>query len=84
MSLIKLDASFLYEDIRSLSKQFNSPAHTGLSDLIEKRCLGAEMTGWFNYPAERGQEDLFEIKEYAQQLNVVYDLVVIIGIGGSA
>lgn len=84
MSFIKLDASFLYEDIRNLSQQFSLPAQKGLSDLIKKQCLGAEMTGWFNYPAEQGQDDLYEIKDYAQHLDVVYDLVVIIGIGGSA
>ena len=54
-----------------------------LGALQDKTCVDSELTGWYDFPKEKGFTLSDKITDFKQQLEIAYDLVVIIGIGGS-
>lgn len=83
MSNIKLNNRFLGETIETQAQALLPVAAEQLKRLQNKTCVGAEWTGWYNYPKERGFEQEEQIRQYVERLDVTYDLVLVIGIGGS-
>lgn len=54
-----------------------------LADLAAGRCAGAEYTGWYDYPRQTGLREAAEISGIAADMDMPFDLLVVIGIGGS-
>lgn len=83
MSLVKIDKKFLGEHLISRSEELLPRAREQLQQVIDKSCNGKEWIGWWDYPQTRGYALQEEIKRYVDQLDVDYNLVLVIGIGGS-
>ena len=78
-----MDDRFFGDELSSGSQQLLVKAESALQDLREKKCKGAEFTGWFDYPLLCGEALVRDVRKVQNQLEVHYDLVVVIGIGGS-
>ncbi len=52
--------------------------------LRDKTCLGGDMTHWFDYVVKEGSEDIEAICKIKNSIQVPYDMVVVIGTGGSS
>ena len=72
------------------SKEFNKQLKESLNSakesfkaLKDKKCLGSEMTGWFDWPRLGGFNLLKELKKWQNNFYTPYDCVLVIGIGGS-
>ncbi len=83
MTYVKLNKRFLGERLNARAEELLPQARQHLQKLLEKTCVGSEWTGWWDYPKQRGYALNEEIKRYVEQLDVDYDLVLVIGIGGS-
>ncbi len=83
MTYVKLNSRFLGEAIQPAAEALHKEAAQQLDLLKQKKCQGSEWTGWWDYPKQRGFALNEEIKRYVEQLEVNYDLVLVIGIGGS-
>lgn len=81
--MIQMRHSHLSTEMKSASNKLSKQAHKALQDLISKDCLGHEMTGWFNWPAEHGFDLLNTIDKQIEASDVDYDVIVNIGVGGS-
>lgn len=80
---LSINQRFFSQTLNENSKRLIPSAQKAFSALREKKCRGAEFTGWFDYPHLRGQKDLAAILPYVEKVRGSYDLVVVIGIGGS-
>ena len=83
MSYVKFNQRFLGETLGAAAESLRGKAQEQLINLMNKTCLGAEWTGWWDYPKQRGFELDEEIRRYVEKLDLDYDLVLVIGIGGS-
>jgi glucose-6-phosphate isomerase len=83
MSYVKFNQRFLGETLGAAAEAVRGQAQQQLDKLMNKTCVGAEWTGWWDYPKQRGFELDEEIRRYVEKLDVDYDLVLVIGIGGS-
>src|SRR6478735_5830379 len=83
MSYIKLHTRFLGEAIEQQMESLQKATREHLENLHNKSCVGAEWIGWYDYPRTRGFEQEQNIRQFVQNLPVTYDLVLVIGIGGS-
>lgn len=80
---IKLDRRFFSESLNTSADRLEAKALEALHSLKTKQCTGREWTGWFNWPKERGLALAHEIRTWQNSFKEPYDLVVVIGIGGS-
>lgn len=84
LDTIKIDAKLYPEDLRRAAEELMPAAAGALIDLRNKRCTGAEWTGWYDWPRQaRGQEVLKNVRSFVDGLDLYCDLVLVIGIGGS-
>lgn len=83
MTYVKINSSFLGPALASATEALEGEARQQLELLQQKKCKGSEWTGWWDYPRQRGFALGEEIQRYVEQLDVSYDLVLVIGIGGS-
>src|SRR5262245_20172051 len=83
MTDIKLSTRFLGDAIERQTETLQKTAREHLGRLQAKSCVGSEWVGWYNYPQTAGFEQEENIRAYVQSLPVTYDLVLVIGIGGS-
>ncbi len=83
MSSIKLDIQMVDDELKSAAREILPKAGAALRDLQEKRCTGAEFTGWYDWPKIKGHALAKDIRKLVGSLDVFYDQVVVIGIGGS-
>ena len=83
MTRIRFEDQFLGEPLRSAASKRLADAHSLLQDLRNKTCHGAEWTGWYDWPRTKGFTLNQEVAAYINSLDVYYDLVLVIGIGGS-
>ncbi len=81
--LLQLGTHYLTENILQDINAIKPEAYTKLNSLKEKNCVDAQNTGWWNWPEESGFQDLRHIREVLLNLDIAYDIVVVIGIGGS-
>jgi len=81
--LIKIDQRFLGDELKAEAHKFAQPALAALEGIRSKQCRGAEWTGWYDFPRDAGFSLWREVSEHVRQLSFLYDLVVVVGIGGS-
>lgn len=80
---VTLDTRFFPEPLKVAAESLMPQAVAGLESLKDKTCLGAEFTGWFDWPRTRGQTLAKDIKAHLAKLDVYFDTVLVVGIGGS-
>ena len=83
MSIIKFNSNYLGAELSNKSKEFVPKAIKALRELQTKECVGSEWTGWYNLPENFGNSLCDEVTSYVNDIDVMYDTVVVIGIGGS-
>lgn len=83
MSEVKLNEKLLDKSLSESADALMSAASAELQKLKDKTCTGSEWTGWYNWPQTHGYKLEQEIQAYVQSLDINYDLVLIVGIGGS-
>ncbi len=81
--MIGIDTSFFGEDLVKSTTDLKSKASDALESIINENCVGSEWTGWFDWPKRQGFALAKEIHTYKEKIDVAYDTVVVIGIGGS-
>ena len=84
-SVLRFDMDFVPPALRSAADKLLPAAEIALQKLIRRECVGAEWTGWFDWPRTNGQALSEKIISSAANLrsSVKFDTVVVIGIGGS-
>ena len=70
-------------EIREHASTLHQEAYRCLEELRSHSCKGGELCGWFDWPKSGGQEMLEGLDSLKKQIDVPYDTVVVIGIGGS-
>ena len=80
---ILLDDGFFGDDLTASAQKTLPLAHAALRDLLAKKCQGSELTGWFDFPRQRGDFLVQEIRKFQRQIDVHFDIVIVVGIGGS-
>ena len=83
MTLVNLDTKFLDASFQNEMAEITEEAREALKTLDNRTCAGSEWTGWWNYPQCHGLKLAREIMSFSQSVDVFYDLVLVIGIGGS-
>lgn len=83
MSLITFDESTVTNEYASEMQSEIPKAITAFNSLVKGSCPSSEMRGWYNWPKNRGFSEAEKIEALKKTLNIDYDLVVVIGIGGS-
>jgi glucose-6-phosphate isomerase len=81
--MIDLNISWFGSENIEKANQEILHAHKALKSLVAKECSGYEFTGWFDWPEQRGFALAEDITSYCENLDVAYDTVVVVGIGGS-
>lgn len=81
--MIGFDTRFFPQNLAARAETLLPKAQAALLALRDQTCTGGEFTGWFDWPQRRGQGVWREIKEYIAKLDVYYDMVLVVGIGGS-
>ena len=81
---MKIDYTNVLKQFRSVDlDNLEKKAEEARETLLNKTGLGAEMTGWIDYPNEITKEELSKIKRYAKEIRSKAKILVVIGIGGS-
>lgn len=83
MTAVTLNERFLQAELIGSANSLQADAQEKLGALRDKSCVGAEFTGWWDYPHQRGFALEQEIQTYIRDLDINYDLVLVVGIGGS-
>lgn len=81
--LLKFDNSLLHDDVKQSLEVLKVSAMEKFFSLRNKTCEGSEYTGWWDLPEQSAFENLKQIREYCSKIDVPFDLIVVIGIGGS-
>lgn len=83
MTAVKINEKFLDSELIATADRLQNSAFEQLENLRNKECVGAEFTGWWDYPHHSGFRLEQEIQAYVRDLDINYDLVLVVGIGGS-
>lgn len=83
MSFVDLDQGFFTNQLNADAAALMPRVKKAFVDLKEGSCPGDDLLGWYHYPRNGGYEALDEIQRYCNRVSGDYDLVVVIGIGGS-
>lgn len=83
MSTLRFDARFFPGDLRQAAEKLLPDASAALQAVRSGSSAGGEFTGWFDWPKKRGFILAKEVTAYVSDLDVHYDMVLVIGIGGS-
>jgi glucose-6-phosphate isomerase len=81
--MLSLDRQSFGQELNAAAERLAPEAVKALASLKNQTCPGAEFVGWFDWPSLHGFSLAKEIKAWREQLDVEFDLVVVIGIGGS-
>lgn len=81
--MIKIDREYFGKDLNQSADALAPLAQDALKSLKNKSCKGSEFTGWFNWPETHGHKLAKDIRSWQAGLTIDYDLIVVIGIGGS-
>ena len=79
--LFTQDAQPFFTQEAALNERFN--VENAYQNLISKTGEGSDFLGWLNLPEEVSLELLKNIKQTADQLAALAEIVVVVGIGGS-
>ncbi|MEY4632148.1 MAG: glucose-6-phosphate isomerase [Pseudomonadota bacterium] len=82
-SCVKFESRFVPAEIKAAATSLHEEAVSHLGSIRERRCAGAEWTGWFDYPSKSGGDVLAQVEKFVRSNGTFFDLVVVIGIGGS-
>ena len=80
---LRLNREYFGKDLSQAADLLAPQAMSALESLKNKSCAGGEFTGWFDWPSSRGFSLAKDIRTWQNSLAVDYDLIVVIGIGGS-
>lgn len=80
---IQVDTRFLGQAIAQEMESIRPEIWDAWVKLREKTCVGAEWTGWVNFPEKHGFAILEQVKKERLAERLPYDCVVVVGIGGS-
>jgi glucose-6-phosphate isomerase len=80
---VTLDTNFFPRELKSAAEARLEDARRLLHSVADGTCRGGEFTGWFDYPRRFGFQLQKELDAAVRSLDVDYDSVVVIGIGGS-
>ncbi len=83
MELITIDGRYLDSAFKEELHKVLPEAKKSLERLLEGTCQGADFLGWYGWPRRHGFALLEEIEEMKAGMALPYDVVVVIGIGGS-
>jgi len=81
--MLKLDRKYFGQDLNAAADKLWPDALKALNSLKSKTCPGQEFTGWFDWPAQQGLALIESVTTWRDSLDVDFDLIVVIGIGGS-
>ena len=83
MPVVTFEQNFFTDDLKERSTSLWQKAGASLQDLKDGNCLGADLAGWYDYPEKGGYQEAKDISDFVKNLEVDYDTVVVVGIGGS-
>lgn len=81
--MLSLDRQSFGQELNAAAERLAPEAVKALTSIKNQTCPGAEFVGWFDWPSQHGLKLAREIKTWHEQLDVEFDLIVVIGIGGS-
>lgn len=83
MERIQLNDDFFFPEFQMQKDGYLANALSCLEAIKNKNCLGNDMLGWYHWPSRHGFALVKDIEAYQKKLDVHYDTVLVIGIGGS-
>jgi len=83
MASVELSLQFVAKELVEEAQSWRAQALTHLQMLADGRCAGGEWTGWYDYPQKNGRDLTKQITSFSKSLGFSYDLVIVVGIGGS-
>ena len=81
--MLTFDRQSFGQDLNLAVDRLAPEAMKALNSIKNKTCPGSEFTGWFDWPSLYGFNLAKEIQNWRDRLDVDFDLIVVIGIGGS-
>jgi len=83
MAAIEFDPKFCPAKLNEEAADLGVKGLEALAAIKDKTCVGSEWTGWYDWPGRGGYTLAKEILKFKEDLGVFYDLILVIGIGGS-
>lgn len=83
MGIVSLDSRFFSEALRQGAHEYRKAALKALQDLQQSKGEAAQWGGWYDYPKRLGFSLVRDVLKFKEGLTAHYDLVLVIGIGGS-
>lgn len=85
MTVVALDSRFFLGDCDGLDRieHYQTLAAEALEGLKRDALHGAPWLGWYDYPRRKGLNLVEGVLDFTRRLPVHYDLVLVVGIGGS-
>lgn len=85
MTVVALDSRFFLGECNDVDRieHFQTLAAEALEGLKRDALHGAPWVGWYDYPRRKGLALVEDIQTFVRKLPIQYDLVVVVGIGGS-
>ncbi len=80
---VRFEAKFVSTELMAAAEEASSQARSMLTAIRAGTCTGSEWTGWFDYPARAGWAALEPVEDFVRKNDTFFDLVVVVGIGGS-
>ncbi|NBQ52527.1 MAG: glucose-6-phosphate isomerase [Proteobacteria bacterium] len=80
---IRFESRFVPAELKSSAESLHAEALLNLQAIRGGTCAGGEWTGWFDYPARTGWPVLDSIEDFIRKNDTFFDLVIVVGIGGS-
>jgi len=83
MSQLKWNERFFTSALQEVPQELKDRACKSIRQLKEGTFQPEELCGWYDYPKKKGFSEVQEILNFVAQSSEIYDLVVVIGVGGS-
>lgn len=80
---VRFESKFVPSELAASAQTLRAQALDLLGGVRGGTCMGGEWTGWFDYPARAGWSALESVEQFIRKNDTFFDLVVVIGIGGS-
>ncbi len=80
---IHLDLTYLPQTLATRVATLRSLGAGIVTQMKQDQHPGGHWTGWFDFPRRQGHELVGQIRSYQDRIKFEYDLVVVVGIGGS-
>jgi len=81
--MLSIDRQSFGQELNAAADRLSPEAVKALSSIKNKSCPGAEFVGWFDWPSLHGFPLAKDIQSWRENLEIDFDLIVVIGIGGS-